>query len=145
MQFLDQVIDVFVEVQRHEPMVFETVQFLDKFIDVPVAVQRHVPMVFEAVQFPDKVIDVPVAVQRHVPKVVETVQFSGAGGQTSETTRGDSTGAVLEQGLHALQRRKPVEIPQVQFLDKFGIPVVLYDSALVQMYRRLWSSTVAVF
>ena len=62
-QFLDQVINVPVAMQRHVPMVFElalTVQFLDKVIDVPVAVQRHVPMVVETVQFFDKVIDVPV-------------------------------------------------------------------------------------
>ena len=43
----------------------------------------------------------------------------------------------------ARQRRIPVEIPQVQFLDKFGIAVVLNESALVQMCRKLWSSTVA--
>ena len=46
---------------------------------MPVAVQRHVPMVVETVQFLDKVIDVPVAVQRHVPMVVETVQFLDKG------------------------------------------------------------------
>ena len=68
---------------------------------------------------------------------------------------GQSTDAVLGQGfvapsllclvLMARQRRKPVETPQVQFLDKFDMPVVLHDSALVQMSKKLWSSTVAFF
>ena len=83
-----------------------------------------------------------------------------------QKTSGDSTGTVLGQGLHALLCRKPLEIPQVQFLDKvhmpfcaenqlenpqvqfldmFDMPVVLHDSALVQICRKLWSSTVAVF
>ena len=49
---------------------------MDKVIDVPVAVQRHVPMVVETVQFFDKVIDVPVWVQTFIKRVeVPQMQF----------------------------------------------------------------------
>ena len=106
MQFLDKVIDVSVSVQRHVPMVVETVQFLDMVIDVPVAVQRHVPMVFEAAQFLDKVIDVLVAV-RHVPLVVQTVQFLD--------NRCSYSARSLTRPLCATTE---VMVQTVQFLDK---------------------------
>ena len=61
MQFLDKDIDVSVAVQRHVPVVVETVQFLDMVIVVPVAV-RHVPVVVQTVQFLNKVVAVPVVV-----------------------------------------------------------------------------------
>ena len=116
---------------------------------------------------------VPVARQRRTPVEIPQVPFldklfmhvvvSGAGGQTAQNTRGDSTGAVLGQVVHARccvwcrwpdsaehpwrfhrcrswtscsctllclvpvarQRRTPVEIPQVPFLDKLFMHVVV--------------------
>ena len=56
-------------------------------------------------------------------KLFTHVVVSGADGQTAQIT---------------------VEIPQMQFLDEVHMPVVLHDSALVQICRKLWSSTVAV-
>ena len=64
--------------------------------------------------------------------------------KTVQKTCGDSTSAVLGQVVRARrgvwsmarQRRKPVEIPQVQFLDKVSMPVVV----AVQMCRKLCSS-----
>ena len=76
------------------------------------------------------------------------VVVSGADVQTALNTRGDSTGAVLGQVVHARccvwcrswtscsytllclvrmarQRRTPVEIPQVPFLDKLFMHVVV--------------------
>ena len=72
------------------------VRFFDKVIHVPVVVQRHVPMVVETVQFSHKDADVPVistTCARGGPdSAVLAVQCAA---------RGDSTGAVLGQGVHA--------------------------------------------
>ena len=116
---------------------------------------------------------VPMARQRRTPVEIPQVPFldklfmhvvvSGADGQTAQNTRGDSTGAVLGQVVHARccvwcrwpdsaehpwrfhrcrswtscsctllclvpmarQRRTPVEIPQVPFLDKLFMPGVV--------------------
>ena len=76
---------------------------------VPMARQRRKPVELPQVQFLDTV---------YLPVVV----VSGAYGQTAQKTRGDSTGAVLGQGSHARLCRKPVEIPQVQFLDNVYMP-----------------------
>ena len=57
-QLLGKVVDT--PVVLNDRIMVQTVQFLDKVIDVPVAMQRHVPMVFETVLFSDKDADVPV-------------------------------------------------------------------------------------
>ena len=87
---------------------------------------------------------VRMARQRRTPVEIPQVPFldklfmhvvvSGADVQTAQNTRGDSTGAVLGQVVHARccvwcgwpgQRRTPVEITQVPFLDKLFMHVVV--------------------
>ena len=82
--------------------------------------------------------------QRRTPVEIPQVPFldklfmhvvvSGADGQTAQNNRGDSTGAVLGQVVHARccvwcgcqdSAEPPVEIPQVPFLDKLFMHVVV--------------------
>ena len=68
-------------------------------------------------------------------KLFMPVVVSGADVQTAQNTRGDSTGAVLGQVVHARccvwcrcpdSAEHPVEIPQVPFLDKLFMHVVVF-------------------
>ena len=99
-------------------------QFIDRVVDFSVVFQRRVPTVqtvqktgeFPQVLFLDRLMT-PVVMQRQVL------------GVDSAENCGSSTVAVLGQGCgHACccaQLLKPVEIPQVQFLDRLRYVVVL--------------------
>ena len=118
---------------------------LGHVIDVHVALQRHVPMVVETVLFWDMVIYVPVALQRHVPMVVETrllrARFwEGAVlGKVVDTPvvfndRGHGPdSAVLDLVIDvpvAVQRHVPMVVETVQFFDKvIDVPVLCTTGA----------------
>ena len=93
------------------PVTVETVHFSPSSVE---------PVEIPQVQFLDKLF---------MPVVV----MSGADGQTAQKNCGDSTGAVLGQGVHACcccgadgqTVQETVEMPQLQFLIKLtDIPVI---------------------
>ena len=110
--------------QIRKPVEIPEVQFLDKFSVPVVSVRCPWPDSAETCGIPQ--------VQFLGQGLHDRLSVSGADGQTEQKTCGDSTGGVLGQVVHARRRcvvpmarqcRKPVEIPQVQFLDKVFTPV----------------------
>ena len=69
--------------------------------------------------------------QRRVPSV-QTAQ------QTGEILQVRLLDQVVSMPVVAVQTLQPVEIPQLQFLDKFDMPVVALTVVLVGTYRKLW-------
>ena len=80
-------------------------------------------------------------------KLFMHVVVSGADGQTAQNPRGDSTGAVLGQVVHARccvwcrwpdSAEPPVEIPQVPFLDKLFMHVVVSGADVQTAQNPPW-------
>ena len=69
--------------------------------------------------------------QRRVPSV-QTAQ------QTGEILQVRLLDQVVSMPVVAVQTVQPVEIPQLQFLDKFDMPVVVLTVVLVGTCRKLW-------
>ena len=95
----------------------------------------------------------PGEIPQVLDKLFMPVVVSGADVQTAQNTRGDSTGAVLGQIVHApllclvpmaRQRRTPVEIPKVPFLDKLFMPVVVSGADVQTALNTRGDSTGAV-
>ena len=69
--------------------------------------------------------------QRHVPSV-QTAQQTGAILQVRLLDQ------VVSMPVVAVQTVQPVEVPQLQFLDKFDMPVMALKLVLVGTCRKLW-------
>ena len=69
-----------------------------------------------------------------------TVVASGADGQTAEKTRGDSTGAVLGQGVHARRCGGPDVQETVEFHSCQERDVAEFPGVLLPSSRHLYIS-----